>query len=166
MIDNKSEISERFRLIFGERGAPDAISEKVGVPARTLLNYLNGKSEPKASVAAALAKEAGVNVEWLITGEGPMQPGEKTDQAEIPQIGGGPSSYPEIGAEQVLEVLAALERFMQNEGTEMETEKKVDLIRLICEELAAEDQDVVATARREGKLLEVPKVKRILRIAC
>ncbi len=77
MADSKMKISSRLKMFFGDRGRAEEVSARIGVPARTLHNYIKGTSEPKASTIAALAEEAGVCVKWLITGEGPMRPGEK-----------------------------------------------------------------------------------------
>lgn len=46
-----------------------------GVPYGTLQNYAQG-GEMKLTNAAALARAAGVRLEWLATGDGPMRPGQ------------------------------------------------------------------------------------------
>lgn len=43
------------------------------LPRRTLVGYENNEREPGASALAALAR-TGVNVNWLLTGEGSMRP--------------------------------------------------------------------------------------------
>lgn len=83
LTEEKYEISsvgtqgraERVREVVRLAGGKTAISTRTGIPKTTLDGYLKG-GEMKLSNAAALARAAGVSLEWLATGEGPMRPGE------------------------------------------------------------------------------------------
>lgn len=65
-------LKARIRHCADVAGSGDALARKSGVPRRTLENYLSGRSEPKASGLAAIAKAVDVSLDWLILGEGPM----------------------------------------------------------------------------------------------
>jgi hypothetical protein len=66
----------RLRQAIALVGSIRAVSEKSGVRFGTLQSYRSG-GEMKLSNAAALARATGVRLEWLATGEGPMQEGEQ-----------------------------------------------------------------------------------------
>ncbi len=65
-------IGERLRLLRGklELSQADA-SLKFGIPSGSWKKYETGPSEPGAGALRALA-EGGVNINWLLTGEGKM----------------------------------------------------------------------------------------------
>ncbi len=47
-------------------------SEKTGIPYRTLQNYLLGLREPTVSNLTKIATHLGININWLLTGEGEL----------------------------------------------------------------------------------------------
>jgi transcriptional regulator with XRE-family HTH domain len=51
----------------------DEFARRAGIPKRTLVGYENSEREPGSSALAAIAK-TGVNMTWLLTGEGEMLP--------------------------------------------------------------------------------------------
>lgn len=65
-------IEELARLLGGKR----ELARKAGVPEASLYRALSGSTTLKSDHAARLAKAAGVRLEWLVTGEGPMREGE------------------------------------------------------------------------------------------
>jgi transcriptional regulator with XRE-family HTH domain len=75
----------------------DAFAKKLGMSANSLARYERGEREPSASVVAAYGSIFGVNVAWLLTGEGeifrePLKPQigskiRKIDQALFKQVG-------------------------------------------------------------------------------
>lgn len=64
--------AERLRLAIGEE-SENAFATRSGVSRPLLRQYLTG-SEPGMTKLVAIARAAGVSVEWLATGEGPMRP--------------------------------------------------------------------------------------------
>lgn len=54
----------------------------VGKSVKQIHRYAQGKSEPPVTAVAALAAAAGVRVEWLATGRGPMRDGVAEGRAE------------------------------------------------------------------------------------
>lgn len=67
------EIVERIKQAVKKGGGNKVVSEKSGIPIRTLGNYLGGLTEPKASAIGALCRVCGVSLQWLIYGEGPEE---------------------------------------------------------------------------------------------
>lgn len=64
---------ERLRRIAEQAGGQVALSRKASIPLTTLHRAITG-GDLKTSVLTALAAAAGVRVEWLATGAGPMLP--------------------------------------------------------------------------------------------
>ena len=67
--------AERLRSILGKQSAR-AFALQAGLSTTAFHHYLKGNSEPTRPVMIAIAKTAGVNIEWLVTGTGPMRKGE------------------------------------------------------------------------------------------
>lgn len=67
----KSDMAERLRKAVTLGGGPGRVSEKSGVPLRTLNNYMSGRSEMKATAVVHLAQACGVAADWLLTGQAP-----------------------------------------------------------------------------------------------
>lgn len=53
-------------------GGKKEFAKMIGISESQLYRYLSGDRDLKAAVALRMAKEAGVNLLWLLTGEGPM----------------------------------------------------------------------------------------------
>lgn len=71
MKNAQSSIGERLRLAIKAGGETYAeFSEKTGIPYRTLQNYLRNEREPNAASLAKIREATGVNLNWLLTGEG------------------------------------------------------------------------------------------------
>jgi phage repressor protein C with HTH and peptisase S24 domain len=68
---------ERLREAIKKVGSAREAARLSGLPYGTLQGYIRG-GELKLSNAASIARVAGVRLEWLATGEGPMQ-GEHPD---------------------------------------------------------------------------------------
>lgn len=66
-------LTDRLRSCAEAVGSGDELSRLTGIPRRSLENYLSGKTVPKLKPLLAIAKTAGVSLDWLATGEGPKQ---------------------------------------------------------------------------------------------
>jgi transcriptional regulator with XRE-family HTH domain len=51
------------------------LADRLGVNPTTVSGYITGKIDASVEVVRAVAEMAGVTLDWLITGEGPMQRG-------------------------------------------------------------------------------------------
>lgn len=64
----------RINVIVEKVGGPLRLSQMSGLSRGVILKYQKGESEPSRPRLVALARAAGVRVEWLATGAEPMQP--------------------------------------------------------------------------------------------
>lgn len=66
-------ISERLRSVLDAKGLSiKQAADTIGIPYRTLQNYLLDEREPNAKAMSALRTHLGISVDWLLTGEGSM----------------------------------------------------------------------------------------------
>lgn len=65
----------------------DEFARRAGIPKRTLVGYENAEREPGAAALAAIAR-TGVNMTWLLTGEGEMRPEAPQTRASIEDFAG------------------------------------------------------------------------------
>ena len=68
--------SRRLREAIGEAGGGKFVSSVSGVPYGTLNAYVAG-GEMKVGTLLALASACNVRIEWIISGTGPMRPGQE-----------------------------------------------------------------------------------------
>jgi len=64
----------RIETLIQLCGSVAELSRKSHLSRGVISKYQNGESDPSRSRLIALAEAAGVRVEWLATGEGPMRP--------------------------------------------------------------------------------------------
>lgn len=86
-IYEKMSIAARLRSVIDDRGMSiKEASEAVGIPYRTLQNYLLGEREPNAKAMAAIRTHLGISLDWLLTGEGSMCLGVSTRSSETQTV--------------------------------------------------------------------------------
>jgi phage repressor protein C with HTH and peptisase S24 domain len=66
---------DRIQEACGRAGSAQALADKSGVSRRAIGKYLSGESDPSREILVKLAHAAGLQVEWLATGEGPKERG-------------------------------------------------------------------------------------------
>lgn len=64
-------VADRLKEVRGNMRQP-AFAAQLGVDKNTVGRYERGERQPEFSYLQALAREFGVNLHWLATGEGPM----------------------------------------------------------------------------------------------
>ena len=80
-----SEIATRIKAWRHALGlTQDEFSKRTGLPKRTIVGYENNEREPGAAALAAIAK-TGVNMTWLLTGDGEMLPAKSEKTTENQQ---------------------------------------------------------------------------------
>ena len=89
----KTPLAARLREVRRQIGNPvrGALVDTLGVSVTAISRYEQGDAEPQASVLAAYASAFGVNLYWLITGEGEMftDPSRHPAAAPVPTIDPG-----------------------------------------------------------------------------
>lgn len=79
-------IGERLRLLRARFELSQAeASVKFGIPSGSWKKYETGPSEPGSGALRALS-EGGVNVNWLLTGEGEMLLSDREDKVKSPSM--------------------------------------------------------------------------------
>ena len=68
-------LAERIKTVVGTESMR-SFARKCSISDTVLRQYVAGKSDPTRGRLVEIARTAGVNLEWLATGEGPMRPGE------------------------------------------------------------------------------------------
>lgn len=79
------DFAKRFRLAVEHAGVEDtqaALGKLLGVSGVTVWSYRNGSKLPRMKKAAEIAKALGVNVNWLMTGQGDMVDHSSASEAE------------------------------------------------------------------------------------
>ncbi|WP_017937005.1 helix-turn-helix domain-containing protein [Zestomonas thermotolerans] len=77
-----SDIAKRIKAWRHALGlTQEEFARRSGIPKRTIVGYENAERDPGSAALAAIAK-TGVNMTWLLTGEGEMLPGKQEKTAE------------------------------------------------------------------------------------
>lgn len=76
-IKRDLSFSERIKKIISLVGSAEKLAYNSGMSSRVIGQYLSGKTDPTRKKLIALAEAAGVNIEWLATGEGLMREGDR-----------------------------------------------------------------------------------------
>lgn len=113
---------------------------KHGAHKNTYANYEREDREPAWGFLQNLVK-AGVNVNWVLTGDGPML---LKDQVQVAPLDQGV----------LLDVLAVVEEELKRRNRYLEPEKKAELIMLLYEQICEE----------EGKV-DRAKIVRLVKLA-
>lgn len=123
-------LGSRLKALRQALGRTQAeMSASSGIPLPTLKKYEGSDREPGAEALAAMAR-TGVNLHWLLTGQGSMLFGaepEKAYRVAEPAIG-----WPQDGAELNVDALTAIIRGLEDAeahgGGRIDPEKKSALI--------------------------------------
>lgn len=104
-------IKDRLKILIKLLGLKiKDFSNKTGIPYQSLLKYLSGERTPTEENLQKMAIHLGVNLNWLLTGEGePFIKHEISKDAipikKIPVVARVPAGFPNIVSEQVIEYI-------------------------------------------------------------
>ena len=76
---------DRLRLIADDFDSLRSLASSLGVSESAVRKWMKGETEPALGNLVTLADLAGVNIEWLATGDGSMRKGDKS-QLEAPSL--------------------------------------------------------------------------------
>ena len=114
----KMSIAARLRSVLDKKGLSiKEASDLVGIPYRTLQNYLLDEREPNAKALSAIRTHLGISVDWLLTGEGTMT-GEAPQQEQTGAVTVNPQE------EAILELFRSLGEAGRREIQSAAEEKK------------------------------------------
>lgn len=116
-----------------------AFGIKCGLSEGALRKYLAGKSEPGMAALVAIAQEAKVRLDWLITGAGPKQPAMEGQ-------GTGQNSLPPVDREIMETTIEIVEEVFEEHDLVLAPAKKAKLIMLL-HDMFLEDQAKIKGAK-------------------
>jgi transcriptional regulator with XRE-family HTH domain len=71
-VGAEKKFPARLQMCVDRVGNQAILAKKSGISKPTIGDYLTGKSDPSRERLISLAKAANVSVQWLATGEGPI----------------------------------------------------------------------------------------------
>ena len=91
-MKNFSSFQERLKLLIEKLGLSiKDFAKATGIPYRTVQYYLSGKTIPGADKLEKMCAKFGININWLLTGEGEMfikkekpEPSPKAQPEDLP----------------------------------------------------------------------------------
>lgn len=140
-VDNqKQAVGERLKEARAAlRLTQKELCAKVEMPLPSLRDYELGKRIPGGDAIAALIR-AGINANWLLTGEGPML---------LAELGAVPAGA--LDQKRLQEALQATDEGLSAAGRTMRPEKKAELVLAIYDLL----QEPAVTKERVLKLVKL-----------
>lgn len=82
---SEQEFTDRLAIAVEMSGGVGNLARAAKISSRMLGKYLAGDSDPSRSRLISIATAAGVQLQWLATGEGPMRPSD--DDQAVPADG-------------------------------------------------------------------------------
>ena len=70
---SREAFGARLAALADQQKSVEQFARKIGVSPSALRKWLKGQAEPRRDTLVALARAAGVSVEWLTTGKGPTR---------------------------------------------------------------------------------------------
>jgi transcriptional regulator with XRE-family HTH domain len=116
-MESLGERIEKLVQIFA-KGNKSAFSRVIGINEANLRNYISGTA-PKPEIIERISESFGINVEWLLKGEGEMRV----------QTGFKPVNSPKDANyyERIIEAKDELIKYLKKRVEELESEKSGDL---------------------------------------
>ena len=114
-------IAERLRFVREKMGIGQVdAATKFGIPVSSYRKYESGPSEPGSEAIAGIAR-AGINANWLLTGEGEML------LSDVQPRPAPPVDPFEFNEPLYLEAIRAVEDGLTAAGRKMQIDKKAEL---------------------------------------
>lgn len=145
------EMAARLRQATQEAGGPTAVSATSGVPLRNLQRYLAGDAEMKASAVARLAVATGVNVEWLLTGQGAARGARSTSPTPSLDQYAADNAIRAFDAEVLKAAVIGVEEHLTERGKRLAVDKKAEVIALVY---TARIREKIAGIEGDSSLIE------------
>lgn len=140
MDTHNDSFPERLALAVKKAGNAEKLAKAAGISRRVIGKYLSGETtDPSYKRVVAMANAAGVDIKWLMTGQGPMCT----------------ETMPHVAWDGLLidEVMQAMETISQEYRLDLSCKQKSKLFKLIYTECWQDRQAVEATTRKFCELL-------------
>ena len=139
-------LSGRLREAVHLAGGLLRAARASGVPSRSISRFLAGQ-DVKSVDLVALADAAGVTVEWLATGRGPMRAGSPSPSAPAQPPAQAPAPAPEhipsftpINVDRLAEAVRRAARLYQERDRVPSPRTYAQILLLLCDEIAAAEK--------------------------
>jgi transcriptional regulator with XRE-family HTH domain len=140
---NSDAFSDRLREAIGGRSLR-SFGADCGLSEGALRKYLTEKSEPGMSALVSMARTAGVRIEWLATGDGPMR------GKDLPPGGQGA-----IDREIMETTIRIIEEVFEEHDLELPPAKKAKLIMLLHDMFVQDEQKLNGAKRTIVELVKL-----------
>lgn len=154
-----TSIGDRLRQVREDLGlSQPQMAEALGMPFGTYQAYEQDRSAQKASMLARLA-ERGIDLNWLLTGRGPMHVSSRpSGLSEAPvRYGEHPPNGIRFNEELLKVVVSEIERALEEARGKLGPEKKAELVVAVYV-LALEQEEA-------GRPIDRANVLRLVRLA-
>ncbi len=149
-----TRIEEVAKAVGGKR----ALANKTGIHETQLYRYISEANLPSASGLVLMAKEGGVSLDWLLTGEGPKLTSgpDPANSHQNPSETGGPVAAGADSIDQDLlgDVVYILEDLQQREGEDWGPAAKAELIVAVYDYLYHEETPTEQDRERVSRLIQ------------
>lgn len=114
------KIAGRVRALADRFPNRATAAEKAGISVSTLQNWIDGKYAPSFESIAHLAQAASIRVEWIATGQGPMEVGAPTATQQQTMGAEPPPALPPQAAPDADARLDAIESLLEGETEQID----------------------------------------------
>ncbi len=85
------ELGLRLQELVAALGGPGKVGAWLDVKGETVTKWARGDSKAPFAALSAIARRAGVSLDWLAYGVGPKERGARLDEHQVPYGAGGPA---------------------------------------------------------------------------
>lgn len=126
-MNKVNNIGQRIKKLLKEKGISQAeLARRIGVSRAAVSEWVRGKSEPSESTLKLIAKEFGVNENWLKTGEGEIWSKDRSLEKEIENL-------PEEKIEELLIAVKIIRKIEKAKRIKLTPEKRLKLAELLID---------------------------------
>lgn len=111
----ENSFASRLRFLRGKESR-EKFAKKLGLSPRALVNYENGTRVPKSNLVSQICAHLGININWLLAGEGSMRQfdGQEEFNKNRRHVGG-------FGASSIMQPIESI-NMRKNETADMSAE--------------------------------------------
>jgi hypothetical protein len=147
---NISDIVDRIKAVKGLK-TDSQVAESLKISLGALSNHKTRRSIPYDALST-FCDDEGLSFDWLLTGEGPKRRAA-IDVAHEQAAIYGMAARLDLGL--LKDVITEVERDLERRGTRLSPEKKAEVIALIYEEIAEDEDKKAAMEEKIVKLIRL-----------
>lgn len=144
---NSDGFASRMNVVIGLVGNASRLARMADVSESVVRKWRDGKSEPSRLHLVAISRAAGISINWLATGEGPMRPGVVVGAGVENENYRASPVGPGISRDIIQAVVEALEELLAERYASLSPANKAELVALVCEVVAEQEAEDAAAGR-------------------